>query len=443
MNPLSSLSASEAARLIASGEVKSEDLTAALIETISAKEERIGAWAYFDADQALAQARRADEVRRKGEGGGPLLGVPVGIKDIIDTADMPTENGTPVFRGRKPASDATVIRLLREAGAVIMGKTVTTELAVLTPANTRNPHNLAHTPGGSSSGSAAAVAANMVPLALGTQTNGSVIRPAAFCGVYGLKPTFGLISRHGVLEESPLLDTIGIFARSLEDLALTADVLSAYDSRDKNMWPRSSASLFQGTSLELHSPVKLAFIKTPVWDEAEPETKAAFQELAAALGRYCAEVVLPPEFDMAVALHRTVMFADIAKNYGPLLDRHPDKISPLLTGIIEEGRKVPAADYVRACESKDRLYRQFMAAVEGFDAVLTPAAPGPAPASLETTGNPIFCTMWTYLGTPAVSLPLLKSKGLPLGVQLVGLRRDDAGLLRTANWLSRFLKHKS
>lgn len=441
MTELYKLTAREVAARIAHGEITSEELVRACLDHIQSCEPAVQAWAYLDPEHALSQAARLDEWRAAGRELGPLHGVPVGVKDIFDTADMPTENGTPVHSGRRPAKDASAVAQLRDAGAVIMGKTVTTELAVFTPGKTRNPHNPDHTPGGSSSGSAAAVAANMVPLALGTQTAGSVIRPASFCGVYGFKPTHGLISRTGVLVQSPPLDTIGAFARSIDDLALLTDCISAYDPRDKSMHPRSRGSLARVAASQPPVQPLLAFIPTPPWEsEAEPATKQAFEEILEVLGEQCDRVDLPDVFAQAWDWQRTLQWADIAKYYGPLLDRAPEQISPKLREMIDEGREMKAVDYNTAFEMRDVLNAGLDRIFDRYDAILTPATPGPAPKGLDSTGKPTFNLLWTYCGTPAVNLPLLDVDGLPLGVQLVGPRLDDARLLRTANWLIRHLQ---
>ncbi len=403
------------------------------------REPEVQAFAHLNTDGVMKDARDADLAREEGRPLGPLHGVPVALKDIIDTAGMPTENGSPLFAGRKPTADASVVRMLRQAGAIVLGKTVTAEMAVLHPGKTRNPHNLAHTPGGSSSGSAAAVAAKMAPLALGTQTNGSVIRPASFCGVYGFKPSFGLISRHGVLEAAPSLDTIGVFGRSVEDLALAADCLSDHDDRDTGMWLRSRAAMQPVAQSEPPIAPLFAFVKTPVWDKASEQTHAAFQELADALGDRCTEVELPREFDAVVSSLRIVMLSEIARSYGSVYDRGESGMSAILRGAIEEGRSFKAVDYLRAKQEQTTLYAVLEEIFDGFDAILTPPATGAAPLGIETTGDPVFCTMWSYFGTPSVSLPLLEVDGMPLGVQLVGKRQDDGRLLRTASWLERNL----
>ena len=434
------LSATEAARRIRDGELTSEELVQSCLERIDEIEDTIGAWTHLDKDYALAQASAAHERRRAGEALGPLHGVPVAVKDIFDTQDMPTENGSPLDAGRTPRRDATVVSLLREAGAVIMGKTVTTEFAVYHPGKTANPHDPARTPGGSSSGSTAAVAAGMVPLALGSQTNGSVIRPAAFCGVVGFKPTHGLISRHGILALSRPVDTVGVFARSVEDAALMADCLTAYDEHDPDMVPHGRPRLAEVVAQEPPVTPKLAFVKSPVWDKTEADTRAAFAELTEALGETCDEVALPEPFDRAVAMHRAIMTADLAKSLAGYYDRGRERISPVLRGMIEEGQTVTAVDYNRAVDSIEVLNAGLNQIFEHYDAILTPAAAGEAPLGLDATGDPVFCTIWTLCGTPAITLPLLSgSNGMPMGVQLVGRRGDDARLLRTARWLSETL----
>ena len=434
---LADLGAAEAARRIRDGEITSEDLVGACLARIEETDEPIQAWTYLNPDHALEQARQADAARQAGPGQGPLHGVPVAVKDIFDTRDMPTENGSPLDAGRTPLRDATVVSLLREAGAVIMGKTVTTEFAVYHPGKTANPHDPTRTPGGSSSGSTAAVAAGMAPLALGSQTNGSVIRPAAFCGVVGYKPTHGLISRHGILALSRPVDTVGVFARSVEDAALMADCLTAYDARDPDMAPHGRPRLGEVAAQEPPVTPSLAFVKSPVWDKTEPDTRAAFAELTEVLGAACDEVDLPEPFDRAVAMHRAIMTADLAKSLAPYYDRGREQISPVLRGMIEAGQTVTAVDYNRAVDGIEILNAGLDPLFDSYDAILTPAAAGEAPVGLDATGDPIFCTLWTLCGTPAISLPLLGgSNGMPMGAQLVGRRGDDARLLRTARWLT-------
>lgn len=433
---LSLLGAAEAAAALAEGRISSEELIAACLTRIKIDEERVQAWAFLDPEYALSQAREADLRRREGKTLGPLHGIPVGVKDIIDTHDMPTEDGTVLHAGRTPSEDATVVSMLRAAGAIIMGKTVTTELATYAPGKTRNPHKPEHTPGGSSSGSAAAVAARMVPLAIGTQTNGSVIRPAAYCGVVGFKPSFGLISRHGVLKQSRPLDQIGVMARSVEDAALLAEQLICYDESDPDTRPSARPPLRETAMQEPPVPPTLAFVKTPMWKLADGQCQEAFAELVAHLGERVEEFKVPAGFKDAWKWHQTIMEADLAKNYEPEYRDGRDKLSETLRGQLERGRRVRAVDYNKALDQVPALNRALSQMFDlRYEAILTPATAGTAPHGLESTGSPAFCTLWTLCGLPAITLPLMNADGLPLGVQLVGPRGGDARLLRTARWL--------
>ena len=434
---LHSLSASEAARLIREGVITSEQLVEACLARVREVDEQVQAWTFLDPDYALAQARAADAWRSEGRATGPLHGVPVGIKDIFDTADMPTENGSVLYSGRTPSRDATAVSMLRAAGAVIMGKTVTTEFAYFSPGKTRNPHNPEHTPGGSSSGSAAAVAAGMVPLALGSQTNGSTIRPAAYCGVIGFKPTHGLISRQGILTLSRTLDHVGLFARTIEDIALLAEQLVGYDERDLDTRPRARIPFVAVAAEEPPLPPMFAFVKTPYWERVDEDTKEGFAELIEQLGEQVEEIELLPSAIDAWELHRTIMEAEMAANLVREWDKGRDRLSEQLRVLLERGRSVRAIDYQRALSRIAPIHESFVELFEQrYDVILTPAATGAAPRGLSSTGDPVFCTLWTLCGMPAISLPLLhNASGLPLGVQLVGPRNGDARLLRTARWL--------
>jgi len=430
------LTAADAARAIRDGAISSEDLVQACLARVREADGEVQAWQYLDPEHALVQARARDLDRREGRPCGPLHGVPVGLKDIIDTADMPTEDGTVLHAGRTPAEDAAVAAMLRAAGAVILGKTVTTECAYFAPGKTRNPHNPAHTPGGSSSGSAAAVAAGMVPLALGSQTNGSTIRPASFCGVYGFKPTHGLIPRGGMLQLSRTLDHVGLFARSIEDLALLGEQLAGHDARDPDTRPRPKPPLVAVAAEEPPLPPLLAFVKTPMWERAAEDTRAGFAELVEALGDRVLEIELPESARQAWDWQGTIMDAEMAMNLAAEWERGRDRLSPQLRALLERGREVRAFDYQQALSRIPQLNEGFAEIFERCDAILTPAAPGTAPEGLASTGDPAFCTLWTLTGMPAVSLPLMQGEnGLPLGVQLVGPRNGDARLLRTARWL--------
>ena len=282
---LRQLTAVELRDRMAGGDLRAVDVARAFLKRIEEREPEIGAFVYIEPEQVLAQAEARDEQQRQGQPLEPLHGLPVAVKDIIDTADMPTENGTPLDAGRRPEHDATIVARLKAAGAIILGKTVTTELGAMHPRGTRNPNNLAHTPGGSSSGSAAAVAAGMAPLAIGTQTNGSVIRPASFCGIVGFKPTFGLIPRTGILPQASPLDTVGVFARSVADVALLADALAGYDESDPNSSDLPPPRLLDAALASPATAPSFAFVRTPSWDSAEQATKASFEGLVGRLGQ--------------------------------------------------------------------------------------------------------------------------------------------------------------
>lgn len=428
-------SAAEALAALREGQVSSREAVQACLDRIREFDGNIEAWAFLDPELALQQADSADEYRARGRPLGPLHGLPVGVKDIIDTADMPTENGTILHRGRTPAEDAAVVERLRAAGAIVMGKTVTTELAVYSPGKTKNPHDPGRTPGGSSSGSAAAVASFMVPVAIGTQTNGSVIRPAAFCGVYGFKPSHGLISRHRALRQSPPLDTIGVMARTLEDAAILADVLIGYDSRDRHSMPRAHPQIARIMTEEPPVRPRLAFVRTPVWGQAEESTKEALGELCDHIGGV--DIVdLPPLFDGAHEDHRRIMEADLAANFAKEYRNGKDRLSPVLREMIERGQQVLAIDYNAAVERIEDYRGEIAEIIGEYDAILTPSAAGEAPKGLEATGSPAFCTIWTLAGVPALTMPILQGpNGMPLGVQMVSAKNDDARLFRNARWL--------
>ncbi len=435
-----SLTAATALDALRSGRLSAEAYTRAHLVQIEQREPAVKAWAFLDPAYALAQARRLDGERKAGKPLGVLHGMPVGVKDIFDTADMPTENGTVVHAGRRPDQDAMVVALLRAAGAVILGKTVTTELAVYSPGQTTNPLDPRRTPGGSSSGSAAAVAAHMVPLAIGSQTNGSVIRPAAYCGVYGYKPSRGLISRAGVLAQSWHLDHVGVFGRCLEDVAILAEVLMAFDSRDSAMRPQARPGLLEMLSRVPAAAPRLAFVRSPFWGQATQDAQAAFLQLAERLGGQAEEVELPTDFAAAADIHRTILEADLAGRFAEEYTRAADRLSPMLRSMIERGQQTLAVEYKRAVMGIPRLCRALEPIFASHDAIFTPATTGVAPLGLESTGSPIFCTIWTLCGTPALTLPLLRGEaGLPIGVQLVGRPGEAARLLQTARRLEKLV----
>jgi Asp-tRNA(Asn)/Glu-tRNA(Gln) amidotransferase A subunit family amidase len=434
---LYAVTAGEGARLIRDGVVSAEQLVRACLDRVAAIDADVRAWAFLDPEHALAQARAADELRMSGRPLGPLHGVPVGIKDIFDTADMPTEHGSVLYEGRTPSRDAAVVARLRAAGAVIMGKTVTTEFANRAPGKTRNPHHPGHTPGGSSSGSAAAVAAGMVPLALGSQTGGSTIRPAAYCGVYGLKPTHGLVPRTGMLQLSRSLDHVGLFARDADDLALLLEQIAGHDEPDADTRPRARVPYRDVAAGAPPLAPMFGFVKTSRWTEVDADAREAFGELVAALGDRVEELELSVPAETTAAWHQDILDAEMARNLEREWATGRDRLSGWLRGRLERGRQVSAFDYLTARARLPELLASFTELFEQrYDALLTPAAAGTAPAGLESTGDPAFCTLWTLTGMPTISLPIMRgANDLPLGVQLVGPRDGDARLLRTARWL--------
>ena len=433
---LLNFSATQLMRRLEEGEITSLEIVESCIAQIDSKEEEVRAWEHLDYDFARQQAKNSDAIRASGAPIGLLHGIPVGIKDIFNTIDFPTENGTILSAGRRPEEDCTAVKLLKSAGAIIMGKTVTAELAVFSPGKTRNPHDPLRTPGGSSSGSAAAVAARMVPLAIGSQTNGSVIRPASFCGVFGFKPTHGKISRSGVLQLSRILDHVGVFAQTLEDVALISECLISYDQDDPDTKPSPCPHLIKTINQVPSIEPKFAFVKSSVWNLAEKDTKEAFEKISNFLGHQCEEVQLPSEFDTAIGNLKKIMNADLARFLSGYLKRGEENLSEILRGLIKNGISVSAVEYNNSIEQIRPLVNWILNLSNEYDAILTPAACGEAPIGLESTGDPIFCTTWTYLGVPAISIPLMEGvNGLPIGLQLVGPRGDDARLLRSANWL--------
>ncbi|WP_299752281.1 amidase [uncultured Boseongicola sp.] len=421
---------------LASGELSAEALVEKCIARIALREDDVRAWVWFDAEAARSQARRLDAHRASGGHLGPLHGLPVGLKDVIDTAGIPTQNGCPLDKGRVPERDAFLVERLRAAGAIIMGKTVTTELAYFVPGKTRNPHDLGHTPGGSSSGSAAAVADGMVPLAVGTQTGGSVVRPASFCGVTGYKPTFGAIPRRGVLNQSQTLDTLGVFAADPLSAAMAAEVLFGHDPADSASSDAGAPVLLNGAQAGLNHAPRFAILRPPAWDRVEPEYREALAAFYARLGAVGVDVGLPAVFETAELQRRVVNFAEMAHNFRGYVDRDVTALGVATQKAIEDGKSVSACEYLAAVDCRGALNVALDEVFAAADAILCPAALGVAPDGLSSTGDSVMNGLWTMAGTPAITLPLLTSKaGLPLGVQVVGRFGDDAGLLRVAHWL--------
>jgi len=430
------LNANDALAAMRAGEVTSRDLVDACIARAEARDDDVGAWTYLNPGLAREQADACDAARAAGRDVGPLHGLPVGLKDIIDTADMPTENGSALFEGRRPVADSTITRLLRAAGAVIMGKTVTTEFALTAPGKTKNPHNPAHTPGGSSSGSAAAVADHQIPLSVGTQTGGSMIRPASFCGVHGFKPTFGSISRAGMSPLARVLDHPGIYARSLDDIALAGDVLMVKDAADLDMRGHPRGNLVDALSTPSDTPPRIAFVKGPMWADAEPYMDSLFAGVMEKLGDHAHEVEMTGVFDDALDCHATVMMANVRANIGDYCTEHADKVRAETVRRYEQGAGYSAEDYVKAIEFRDTIAAALDRMFDNYDVLITAAAPGEAPRDLSNTGNAVFQKIWTLTGVPTVTLPKLTGpSGLPVGVQVIGRFGHDGALLRHARWI--------
>ena len=431
-----SLTATEAVEAIASGQLSSVDLVKSCLARIAETDGAIHAWAYLDPDAALAQASEADRIRKAGLAMGPLHGVPVGLKDIIDTRDMPTQRGTPIFAGRQTDTDARIVEHLREAGAVIMGKTVTTELAFVHANETRNPHNPDHSPGGSSSGSAAAVAAQHVPLAIGTQTNGSVIRPASFCGTFGFKPTRGVISRTGILQTSVSLDQVGCFGRSLADVALLTDAISGADQRDPCSFTHARPNMGAGAVADAPVPPHLAWFDLPFNDRLSDDARDGLGAVLDLLGSQVSRMTAADTLSNLVAVQARIHEYEICQHLAATFDAHWDDLSDTLKPIVTRGRQISKAEYEDALSVKASAEEFFANLFTEFDAIIAPAAAGEAPLFGQGTGDPIFCTLWTLAGLPCVTLPLLVgANDLPIGVQLIGPAEKDDRLLRTARWL--------
>ena len=430
------LTATEAVQAIASGRLSSVDLVKSCLAQIADTDASINAWAYLDPESALAQAAECDRIRKAGLGTGPLHGLPVGLKDVIDTRDMPTQRGTDIFKDRQPDKDARLVERLRESGAVIMGKTVTTELAFVHANDTRNPHNTEHSPGGSSSGSAAAVAACQVPLAVGTQTNGSVIRPASFCGTFGFKPTRGVISRAGVLKTSDSLDQVGCFGRSLEDVALLTDALAGYDQADSCSFARPRPQMRAGAQAEAPVPPDLVWFNLPFYDRLSPDAHEGMEAVLDVLGPRITRMAAADTLANLVAVQARIHEYEICQHQAAVFDANFEDLSRELQLIVARGRKISEAEYTDALAVKASAQTFFDELFVEFDAIIAPCATGEAPKFGSGTGDPIFCTLWTLAGLPCVSLPLLVGdNNLPIGVQLIGPIEKDDRLLRTARWL--------
>ena len=434
------MSALDAAAKITGGEITSVDLVGALIERINETDSAIGAWASFDAKLALEQAGKMDELRASGFPTGPLHGVPVGVKDIYDTAAMATAWGTECHAARQAEADAAVVDRLHEAGAIILGKTVTTALAFASAGPTRNPYNDAHTAGGSSAGSAAGVAAGHVPLAIGSQTNGSTIRPASFCGVYGFKPSRGMISRRGCLQTSQTLDQVGVMARSLEEVALLADVLVGFDPADRSTYARPKPKMLEGCRASVPIEPNFAWFDQSYHDQLSDVMRQGLEEVLSELGDRVDRLPAPKSFAQVIKHHQTVHEYEFHLNLENDPSTSQEHIHETLAPVLERARQISKAEYNEALAYVAGAEEYFATFFNDYDAVIAPSALGEAPLLAEGAGNPICSTIWTFAGLPCLSLPLLRGEtGLPAGVQLIGSREQDDRLLRTATWLETHL----
>jgi len=422
VKPLNQLTASEIVRCIGSGKATCETVARACLDHIADREDAVQAWQFIDADLVLKQARALDQSRSMG----PLHGVPVGMKDIIDTHDMPTEYGSPIYAGHRPVSDAACVALTRKAGGLIMGKTVTTEFANRHAGKTRNPFDPQRTPGGSSSGSAAAVGDFMVPLAIGTQTTASTIRPASFCGCVGYRPTWGDLRCVGVKEAAGSLDTLGLIGRSVEDIALYRDVLIGVQAEPLP---------------DIDAP-RIGFCRTPLWDQCEKSTQSLLESLAqrlAAAGADVKEISLPQEFARIPAAHQRISSFEFSRNFTWEIENHWHLISETLrNGRLKDGLSCSFKAYQDARDFAERCRRAVDEAFGDRDILLVPAAAGEAPIGLNATGNAAFCAIWTTMHVPAMTLPLFRGpNGLPVGAQFVARRNADRKLLAACRWVMR------
>jgi Asp-tRNA(Asn)/Glu-tRNA(Gln) amidotransferase A subunit family amidase len=423
--PLERLSATQAARLLNRREISAEQITRACLSRIQEREPTVQAWTALRADAALARARELD----RGPIQGMLHGLTLGVKDLFDTADLPTGYGSPIYADYRPQADAATVALCRQAGAIVLGKTVTTEFATFKPGPTRNPHNPAHTPGGSSSGSAAAVADYMTHLAFGTQTAGSIVRPAAFCGIVGYKPSFGHITRAGVKSISESLDTIGGFGRTVDDIAL----LAAAITRDKRL-----------LNLDMEAAPRIGLCRTPDWSSADKDAQAAIESAASALssaGAHVSDASLPETFAGLGEIQNQVMAFEAFQALSHERRTAYTQISPRLVELLELGAGVSYENHQHNLVLARRASQNIDALFDRYDVLLTPGTPGEAPLFETGTGSPLFCRTWTLLGLPCVQLPFTSgTHGLPVGVQLVGRFAADYPLLQSARWVQEQLR---
>ena len=441
MPDIFSLSANELAAQLREGEISSVEVCSQYIERIGKFEKDVKAWSHFNKKLLLEKAAEADEHRISGKPLGLLHGLPIAVKDIIGTLDMPTECGTTIRKKMTASQDSEVVNLLKVAGAIIMGKTETTELAYFHPGKTTNPHDYKRTPGGSSSGSAAAVAAYMAPLSIGSQTNGSTIRPASYCGVVGYKPSYGLISRYGILKQSDKLDQVGIFGKSVEDVALLAKVLIKKDLFDPSTIHYSAEDMIDVCRKGPLFDPKFIFYKTKNWKNLDKESQESFEIFIKTFKKNIEVFDTPSYFDDIPKYHKIIHETDMANNFQLYYKKYKKKLSKEMVSAIERGFKNSATEYAEAIDFMKRSYDSYKEVFEDYHGVLTPASSGVAPKGLGNTGSPEFSTVWTYLGLPSISLPLLTGKNdLPLGIQLIGDKYDDLRFLGVASWVEKNCK---
>ena len=430
------LTAKELVQKIKDSQLTSVEVCEKYIERINKFEKNVKAWVYFDKKILLEKAAQSDDHRRSGKPLGSLHGVPVAVKDIVGTTDMPTECGTKIRIGKLLSKNAKIINLLVSAGAIIMGKTATAELAYFSPPATTNPHDYSRTPGGSSSGSAAAVASFMAPLSIGSQTGGSIIRPASYCGVVGYKPTYGLISRNGVLKTSDKLDHIGVFGRSVEDVALLAKVLIKKDPNDPATVHYSAENILAETKKSSLNKPKFIFYKTDFWKLIDNKSKESFEYFIKSFKKNIEVSDTPSYFIDIHKYHRIIHETDLANNFKIYYKKYKTKLSKYMQTAIKNGINHPTKEYSKAIDFMRRSYESHKEVFQNYDSVISPSSAGVAPVGLASTGTPEFNRVWSYLGTPCISLPLLKGeKNLPLGVQLIADRYDDHRFLGVAKWL--------
>ena len=437
MTDIFSLKVEELAAKIKDAQISSVEICERYIERINKFEKDIKAWAHFDKKVLLEKALEADDHRKSGKPLGPLHGIPVAVKDIIGTVDMPTECGTVIRKGKSYSQNAEIVDLLLNAGAIVMGKTATSELAYLGPPKTTNPHDYSRTPGGSSSGSAASVASFMAPLSIGSQTGGSIIRPASYCGVVGYKPSYGLISRNGVLKTSNTLDHIGVFGRTVEDVALLAKILIKKDKHDPATIYYSAEKILEETKKGPLFEPKFIFYKTDFWKIIDKKSRESFEYFIKSF-KNIEMFDTPSYFKDIHKYHQIIHETDLANNFSVYYKKYKSKLSKFMQSAIAKGNKYTAKEYAEAIDFKKQSYESYQEVFEDYHGVITPSSPGVAPKGLTNTGTAEFNKVWSYLGTPCISLPLLEGENkLPLGVQLVGDRYDDHRFLGVAKWLEK------